>query len=177
MAEDDRELLERYCRDGDRLAFTRFYRSRADRLWRFLRARGTDPETAYDLVAEAFLRFLESVCRDPRHPAALLYRIAINLGTDHHRRRRISPEQPDPDGIAAMAADPAAAPDDERAFVRALVARLPEREQNLLLLRYWIGLTHREIAEMLDQPEGTVRRQCSEALAAVRAAWRGAEGG
>lgn len=175
MAEDDRALLLRYCRDGDRSAFTRFYRSRADRLWRFLRARGADPETAYDLVAEAFLRFLESVCRDPRHPAALLYRIAINLGIDRHRRERIAPHQPDPGGAAEEVPDPSAALDDERAFVRALVARLPEREQNLLLLRYWIGMTHREIAEVLDQPEGTVRRQCSEALDALRSAWREAE--
>ena len=37
--------------------------------------------------------------------------------------------------------------------------RLPEREQNLLLLRYWIGLSHQEVAQALDLPEGTVRRQ------------------
>lgn len=44
-------------------------------------------------------------------------------------------------------------------------------EQNLLLLRYWIGLSHKEVAQALDFPEGTVRRQCAEAIAKLRECW------
>ena len=44
----------------------------------------------------------------------------------------------------------------------------PESEQNLLLLRYWIGLSHKEVAQALGLPEGTVRRQCAEALGRLR---------
>jgi RNA polymerase sigma factor (sigma-70 family) len=57
------------------------------------------------------------------------------------------------------------------AHLRELVARLPEREQNLLLLRYWIGLSHQEVAQALDMPEGTVRRQCAELIAKLRERW------
>jgi len=60
---------------------------------------------------------------------------------------------------------------DEDAQVRQLMAGLPGREQNLLLLRYWIGMSHKEIAQALAQPEGTVRRQCSEALDLFRKRW------
>jgi RNA polymerase sigma factor (sigma-70 family) len=62
-------------------------------------------------------------------------------------------------------------PPDEDAHVRQLIAGLPEREQNLLLLRYWIGMSHKEIAQALALPEGTVRRQCSEALEMFRERW------
>ena len=55
--------------------------------------------------------------------------------------------------------------------LRELVTRLPEREQNLLLLRYWIGLSHQEVAQALDMPEGTVRRQCAELIAELRQRW------
>ena len=54
---------------------------------------------------------------------------------------------------------------------RELVNRLPEREQNLLLLRYWIGLSHQEVAQALDMPEGTVRRQSAELIAKLRECW------
>jgi len=169
MPDDSRRLLERYCRDGDQGSFSAFYRGQADRLWRYLRLRGSAPEPAYDLLAEAFLRFIRVICRDPRHPVALLYRIAVNLQIDAWRRRQASPEQP------AAATDPepvAAAVTDDRETVRRLLQSLPPDEQNLLLLRYWIGLTHKEIAGMLEKPEGTIRRQCAGALAALRQRWR-----
>lgn len=157
-------LITRYCTDRDPAAFRLFYQAQSARLWKFLRARGCDSDTAYDLVAEGFLRFFQTVCRDPRAPVALLYRIAINLRIDHYRRTKACPETtPAETEEYAAAVEP-----DEHGYVRELVKRLPESEQNLLLLRYWIGLSHKEIAHALALPEGTVRRQCAQALAKLR---------
>lgn len=163
---DSADLIHPFCRDGDAAAFREFYRAQAPRLWKFLVARGCLPEDAYDLVSEAFLRFVQTVCRDPRAPVAFLYRIATNLRIDAWRRARASPVN------AAIDADSVETtgepPPDEAAHVRELVASLPPREQNLLLLRYWIGLSHKEVAHALDLPEGTVRRQCAEVLENLR---------
>jgi len=168
---DARRLLESYCRKSDQAAFNTFYRQQADRLWRFLRARGSTDDTAYDLLSESFLKFIQVVCKDLRYPVALLYRIAINLQIDDHRRRQISPlvydnsaDSQDPDNRVETG--------DIQAHIRALVKNLPETEQNLLLLRYWIGLTHKEIAHNLEIPEGTVRRQCAEALQKLKQGWQ-----
>lgn len=167
---DPAELIRRYCRDRDEAAFREFYRSQSPRLWKYLVARGCNPEDAYDFVAEAFARFFESACRDPAAPVAFLYRIASNLRVDAWRRERASPvdshANPEQDAVVSDSAI-----DDDAAAVRQAVAGLPEREQNLLLLRYWIGMSHKEIAEVLALPEGTVRRQCSEALAMFRERW------
>lgn len=166
LREADR-ALRRYCRGGDEEAFRRFYRTHADPLWRYLVARGADPEGAYDLVAEAFTRLIQSVCRDPRAPAALLYRIATNLHIDSGRRhaeRRVVRDE----ARVIAAVDPAPEPVEERETVRTLLEGLDAREQNVLLMRYWIGLTHRETAEALDLPEGTVRRVAAAALAQLR---------
>jgi RNA polymerase sigma-70 factor (ECF subfamily) len=166
--QDPVDLIHLYCRDGDAGAFREFYRTQSPRLWKFLVARGCLPEDAYDFVSEAFIRFLQTVCRDPRAPRAFLYRIAANLRIDARRRERARPTEPlaeetieDPDGPAR----------EEAAYLRELLGRLPEREQNLLLLRYWIGLSHHEVAQALDLPEGTVRRQCAEAIARLREHW------
>lgn len=163
-------LIERYCREGDHGAFRSFYREQSHRLWRFLVARGCGRDDAYDLLSEAFLRFVQSVCKDPRSPVALLYRIAINLHIDSYRRQQTAAIDPHADPEAELdASTPHAA--DARYYVRALVRKLPEGEQNLLLMRYWLGLTHKEIAQALDLPEGTVRRRCTEVLGGLRERW------
>jgi len=170
----DRRLLERYCRRGDEASFNTFYQSQAPRLWRYLCARGSNPDAAHDLIADAFLRFLQVVCRDPRYPAALLYRIAGNLLTDAWRSQKSSPLQ----SAADTAVEPAAADSgDDREYLRALMNTLPEYEQNLLLLRYWIGLTHKELAGIVEKPEGTVRRQCAQALQTLKRRWQEDEHG
>lgn len=166
-----RQLLQKYCRRGDISAFNTFYRSQADRLWRFLRARGCHEQDAYDLLAEAFLKFIQVVCRDLRSPVALLYRIAINLHIDNYRRQQASPLISDEREAQARPDEPADAR-DEREFVRALLKTLPDGEQNLLLMRYWIGLTHKEIAGVLGLPAGTVRRQCAQAMKRLKQRWQ-----
>ena len=168
---DAKQLLERYCRKSDQSAFNTFYRQQADRLWRFLRARGCAEDSAYDLLSETFLKFIQVVCKDLRSPVALLYRIAINLHIDTYRRQQASPVEYNNEPAGQNSGSPADT-SDIQIYVRSLIKNLPESEQNLLLLRYWIGLTHKEIALNLDIPEGTVRRQCAEALKKLKSRWQ-----
>ncbi|HKQ31088.1 MAG TPA: sigma-70 family RNA polymerase sigma factor [Burkholderiales bacterium] len=164
---DARALIEAYCGRGDQESFRCFYRDQSGRLWKFLIARGCDRDTAYDLLSEAFLRFIQTVCRDPGSPVALLYRIAVNLRIDGYRRERASPVRsmetpPEP----VVSAEP-----EDHLQLRTLVSSLPAGEQNLLLLRYWIGLSHKEVAQALELPEGTVRRQCMQTMEKLRKRW------
>lgn len=159
-------LIQRYCNNGDEEAFNRFYREQSAILWRFLVARGCDRELAYDLLAEAFSRFIQVICRDPSSPKALLYRIAINLHIDHLRKQRSREEIQDPPEIAGDVADI-----EQLVHVRQILATLQETEQNLLLMRYWVGMTYREIAQVLNKPEGTVRRQSAELLNSLQNKW------
>jgi RNA polymerase sigma factor (sigma-70 family) len=107
----------------------------------------------------------------------LLYRIAVNLQIDTHRRATVASAAvrhplPEPDGESQARAT------EEHEFLRALIATLPRDEQNLLLLRYWIGLTHREVAAILNLPEGTVRRRSASLIAKLRQRWlEDADGG
>jgi RNA polymerase sigma factor (sigma-70 family) len=166
---DPKQQIVVWCRDGDQQAFRSFYREQSGKLWKFLIARGCDRETAYDLLAEAFLRFVQNVCRDPHAPVALLYRIALNLRVDAYRRERTAATEAvdDLEGLQVPAPEE---PEDYHQL-RALVKTLPESEQNLLLIRYWIGLSHKEVAQALGMPEGTVRRQCAELIAKLRDRW------
>lgn len=169
--DDPAALIRRWCRTGDEDAFHAFYRAHAERLWRFLVARGSDHETAYDIVADAFERFVRKVCRDPRSPVAFLYRIAINRATDLARRRAVRepgpPADPEAQGTSAHATE-------ARTELEQLLGGLDRSEQDLLLLRYWVGLTHREAADVLDLPAGTVRRRSAALVRRLRSEADGA---
>ena len=167
---DPKQLIERYCRQGDQSAFSAFYRQQADRLWRFLVARGCHADGAYDLLSEVFLKFIQAVCKDPRFPVALLYRIAVNAHIDRHRRQVASPVVFDSEQATDMA-DPQVRNPDDHDYVKTLMDSLPQDEQNLLLMRYWIGLTHKEVANITGMPEGTVRRQTAAAIKKLRQRW------
>lgn len=159
-------LIRRYCKKGEQAAFRRFYQQESPRLWRFLVAKGCDPEQAYDVVADAFMRFVTTICRDPAYPRAFLYRIALNAHIDQQRRAAVAGKPVDDcilDGIAAANPDLDLAHD-----VRTAMSKLYPDEQNLLLLRYWIGMSHAEIAATLTLPEGTVRRQAAAAQRKLR---------
>jgi len=170
MQDQARQLLERYCKNSDHTAFNTFYRSRSGKLWQFLRSRGCSDDTAYDLLAEAFMKFIQVVCKDLRSPVALLYRIAINLHIDYYRHNKSSPITIDNE-LAEKHAGVTTHFDDQREYVEYLMNSLPQDEQNLLFMRYWTGMTHKEIAGILDMPEGTIRRQSAAIIKKLQQRW------
>ena len=133
-----------------------------------------DEHSGQDLAQETFARvFSRRHAFIPgRKFSTWLWRIAINLCHDEFRRvsRRgeTSLESLSQRG-GATGNDPA--PDEQlleqerAALVRAAVSALPEERRVVLLLREYEGLKFREIAEVLEVPEGTVKWRMSEALA------------
>jgi RNA polymerase sigma-70 factor, ECF subfamily len=124
-----------------------------------------DADLAEELAQEAVAR----VCRDWRKvrkldaPGAWLHRVARNLAHSHFRRTRTG------DRAHARAADPDTAPSDDDAVVlRAVVALLPERERDVIVLRFYLGLSVRETAQELDVPEGTVKTLTHRAIGRLR---------
>jgi len=56
----------------------------------------------------------------------------------------------------------------QRQQVRAAIAGLPADQQQVLALAYFNGLTHREIAEKLGEPLGTVKTRIRLAMQKLR---------
>ncbi len=171
MQNSAKQLLESYCKDADNSAFTKFYRSEAPRLWQFLKNRGCNEDGAYDLLSETFLKFIQVVCKDMRAPVALLYRIAINSHIDSYRRDKASPIDPVAIDIEQQA-DNKQDYQNQQDYIESLIKKIPQDEQNLLFMRYRVGLTHKEIAKMIEIPEGSVRRQCASIINKLKQQWQ-----
>ena len=58
--------------------------------------------------------------------------------------------------------------ESELGHVRGVVARLPGEQRQSIELAFFRGMTHQQIAEMLNQPLGTVKARIRRGMMALR---------
>lgn len=172
----DRELWNRAL-DDDPEAFGEIFVRHAKPVYNYLFRRCDDWSTAEDLTSVVFLEAWRKrgevrLVHDSALP--FLFGIATNVLRNRRRSERryrealtrmpASPEATDPaDDPAARAA----AEQDMRAIL-AVLARIPRREQDVVSLCLWMGLSYEEAAASLDIPVGTVRSRLSRARGRLR---------
>lgn len=117
---------------------------------------------ALDAVDEAVYRAFLShrKLRQPEHFATWITRILINVCNDELRRRKREPPMAELPETAAEQFD--ALP------LRDAVGRLPRELKDVIILRYFTGLTLAETARTLDLPQGTVVTRQRKALRLLR---------
>ena len=155
--------------------FRRLFDEQFASLYRYLDRLSGDPELAADLAQEAFVRLYHRE-RLPDDPRGWLAAVASNLFRDERRRsarrKRLLTLHPDeaPSGTAALSPDEAYGAADDRARVRAALDSLPERDRQMLLLRFE-GYSYREVAHAAGVRETSVGVMLARATAAFRAAF------
>jgi RNA polymerase sigma-70 factor (sigma-E family) len=128
-----------------------------------------DQASAEDVVQDAFLSLYRALPRLKDHDQILPYlRAAVINGSRSVLRaqrrallRKVHHEPP------ASSAESAAMIGEDRRAVLAAVTRLPRRAREVLVLRYYLGLSDQEIAAALDVSRGTVSSTVSRGLAAL----------
>jgi RNA polymerase sigma-70 factor (sigma-E family) len=128
-----------------------------------------DQASAEDVVQEAFLGLYKNWSGLSDYSRLLGYlRVAVVNGSRGVLRARkrawLIPARHEPPVWSAEAA--AMATEDRRA-VLAAIAKLPERQREVLVLRYYAELADTEIASALGVSRGTVASTASRALGAL----------
>jgi len=95
-----------------------------------------------------------------------LYPVARNLALDLIRKRR--PSTPIEEHAETLPAPEVRDAGRERRALAEFVARLPEDQREVILLRFADGMSLEEIARALQIPLGTVKSRLHHALAALR---------
>ncbi len=172
----DEQAMWRVKMEDDPQAFARLVERWEKPIQRLCQRMLGDVHRAEDLTQEAFARVFAR--RKHYEPAGrfstFLWRIALNLCYDElrkiNRRGESSLEDSaDERGELRFVAD-APAPDlqlveDERAeAVRRALLQLAEPYRVVVVLRHYEGLKFREIGDVLDIPEGTVKSRMVEAM-------------
>ena len=121
-----------------------------------------DQELAHDVAQEAFTRVLARWVRVDE-PRGYVFRVATNLV------RRAWQSRASNSALLAslrLQREPVlAAPDAEVVAIRNAIDALPSRLREVVLLHYFSDLSVAEVARSVGRPDGTVKRQLSEARA------------
>ena len=177
---EDAELSARAAA-GDRTAFGGLVERYAGQARRLARAILGNMEDADDAAQDGFLAALKSIERyDPTRPfGPWLLRIVANAASDRRRRLRVRTTEQIPVDSASGEPGPERVTDRNafRAALDTALARLPTRQRIAVVLFDMEGYSHREIAEVVKVPEGTVRSDVFHARRALReslAPWKSA---
>ena len=128
-----------------------------------------DPNTAEDVVQEAFagLHRHWSELRDEAAALGYLRTAVVNGSRSVLRRRRTARDYVPPHQVNARSAESLVMLSAEHQAVVDALATLPPRQREVLVLRYYGGLSEAEIAEATGITRGTVKSTASRALDAV----------
>jgi RNA polymerase sigma-70 factor (ECF subfamily) len=144
------------AKQGDADALRFLYLRYADNVYGYVCSIVRDEFEAEDVTQQIFAKLLTSLERyEPRVVpfSAWVLRVAHNAAIDHVRARRPVPlEEVHP---------PDAAADDARgrerfADLRLALDALPAEQRDVLVLRFLVGLTPREVAERIGRSEDAV---------------------
>jgi len=154
-----------------------------------------DDHAALDIVQDAMMRLADKYGMRPVNEFPMLFqRILQNAIRDYYRRQKVrnlwttllssfsagedGEDERDPletlAGEANANDDPAVQAEraQQLAIIERAVQRLPGRQREAFLLRYWEDLDVAETAAVMGCSEGSVKTHCSRAVHALAAALR-----
>jgi len=168
MDTPDEELVARAVALGDTAAFGQLVQRHQSAVRGWLRRLCRDPALGDDLAQETFFtawRNLRAYAGRGRFASWLMkiaYHTFLQTSRRETNRRRL--------GEALWPLDPDAKPPEPgaRADLERMLAVLSVDEQRALVLCYAHGLSHGEIADVMDLPLGTVKSHIRRASAKIR---------
>lgn len=167
------ERLMKMSAEDDRTSFDLLVRRYARPLMTLINRMTGKHHRSEDIFQEAILSCWKhrGQYEFPRPFKPWLYRIAINQCRQVYRRKEIATSNEEAvESEAATGGDPedSVLRTESAAQIKAAVARLPEQQRSVVILRIWNGMSYREIAETLERAEPTVRSYMHHALKSLR---------
>jgi RNA polymerase sigma-70 factor (ECF subfamily) len=149
----------------------RLYHQEGASLVRLARLFTDDRTGAEDIVQEAFIRLYHAAdrIRDMDRSAAYLRSIVLNLARDHNRRGLLSLRHQDSmidRRTPEMPEERVVRTESENEVIEALNALSP-RQRDCLVLRFYMDLTEKQIAETLAISPNSVKTHCQRGMAVL----------
>jgi RNA polymerase sigma-70 factor (ECF subfamily) len=161
---------------GDEAAWSVIVEAYSGRVFGLIRAQCGDADLAEEITQSTFCTVAAKIAdyTEAGKFEPWLFRIAMNRLRDEMRRRKRQARPVEGTTLLALAgADERATDADageavETDALRAAMSQLSDADQRIIHLRHYAGLSFRQIAEMLDQPLGTVLARQHRALRKLR---------
>ena len=163
----DDSLIEKIS-TGDTDAFRELYESASKSIYGFALSILKNSQDAEDVLQETFIRVWDnSESYKPQgKPMAWIIRIARNLAMTQLREKG---KHNQPDCVAQLPDFSSVSNSESRLLLEKLFGVLSDDEKQIVILHIAAGLKHRETAQLLGLPLGTVISKYNRALKKLRA--------
>jgi len=176
----DYELIQRFIK-GEQSCFDQIIRRHKNKVFAYISLYIRDQALAEDLFQDTFMKVLQSVkagkYQDNGKFISWVMRIAHNLIIDHFRRIKqmntVSNDDYESDLFNSKRLADATVEDDIirrqiQKDVRKMIARLPDDQREVVILRHYAGLSFKEIAEITEVSINTALGRMRYALINMR---------
>lgn len=171
-------MLIKQVQKGDTDAFSRLVEKWHGKIYRFAFRFFADESEAHDITQKTFIKTYQNVgkLKNPEKFSSWIYRIANNLCLDElkraGRRKSTSLEAYIEQSGALEGEHPA--PDAELqnselgTIIQKALLTLPDEQRTVIILKEYEGLKFSEIADILEEPENTVKSRLYYGLKSTR---------
>jgi len=155
---------------GSAAAFGLLYDAYIKKIYDFIYYKTMHRDTAEDVTSEVFMKAWKNISQFQGGSfSAWLYTIARHAVIDHYRRHRDTVDIEDCWDLAAA--------DDfwerldqnlKMADLRQAMTELKSQDREIIIMRLWLDLSFKEIAEQLGKQEGAVKMSFGRALSRLK---------
>ena len=169
----DEAILIQKAKEFDSEAWTQIYRHHYPKIYAYLCHRLGDIDLAEDIAAKVFLHAVEGIGSFTYRGFSLsswLFRIAHNQVVDHLRRKAKVKTEPLTEELLAKSGLVQEAMEEVlvREDLNLALKNITEEQRQVVLLKFFSGLSNAEVARIIGKPEGAVKALQHRALASLR---------
>lgn len=159
----DTETLVTMAQEGDEGAFYNLIKENKIKLYKIAYSYLKNEEDSLEAIQETTYRAYKQIkkIKEPRYFNTWLIRILINYCIDELKRKeRWLPITEEPKGQDSINCN--------KLELDMAIDKLEDRYKQVIILRYFEDLTVKDIAEVFDCPQGTVKTWIHKAMAELR---------
>ncbi len=163
---DENLIIRMAASDG--AAFRELYQQTSGVVYGFAMSILRNKHDAEDVMHDAFIKIYQSAVtyKASGNPMAWILTIVRNLCLNRIRAGKVCEELSEYDDLAGVSDDSETALD--RIVLETAMSVLDAEERQIVVLHAMAGFKHREIAEALDLPTGTILSKYNRALKKIR---------
>ncbi len=153
---------------GNDKAFLKLINDSKEQIYRTAFAYVKEEDMALEIVQEVVYRAYKSIkkLKEPKYFNTWIIRIAINVSTDFYNKK-IKIVYMEHEKVLEKV-EPVHNEEDDRLYLMESLDKLQEKYKKVVILKYFDDLTFKEIAEVLEIPESTVKTNLYKAISILR---------
>jgi RNA polymerase sigma-70 factor, ECF subfamily len=160
------------CQNGNLASFGKIYDEYIRKIYDFVYYKTHHKETAEDIVSKVFIKALSNIKTVDLKKASFktwLYTIARNTVIDYYRTKKFDRDIEDIWDLAGR--DDVARDIDIRNKIKNVqeyLVELKSEQRDIIVMRVWQGMSHKEIAEVMNKSEASCKMMYGRAIKKLR---------